>query len=94
MSYNYQNLTLHHSFYTLHMPILAYESLTMETFQDLLKSALWIVPMSGTTDDFPPVGSLTELPLELRELLITILVLIYNNICIFEGGLGEVSDYK
>jgi hypothetical protein len=35
--------------------------------------------MSGTTDDFPPVGSLNELPLELRELLMTILVLIYNN---------------
>jgi len=41
----------------------------MQTFQDLLKSALWIVPMSGTTDDFPPVGSLNELPLEPRELL-------------------------
>jgi hypothetical protein len=57
---------------------LAYKSLTKQTFQDLLKRALWIVPMSGTTDDFPPVGSLNELPLELRELLITILVLIYN----------------
>jgi len=45
------------------------ESLTIQTFQDLLKSALWIVPMSGTTDDFPPVGSLNELPLEPRELL-------------------------
>jgi hypothetical protein len=51
------------------MPIFSVKSLTMQTFQDLLKSALWIVPMSGTTDDFPPVGSLNELLLELRELL-------------------------
>jgi hypothetical protein len=40
----------------------------MQTFQDLLKSALWIVPMSGMTDDFPPVGSLYAPPPELREL--------------------------
>jgi hypothetical protein len=46
-----------------------------------------MVPMSGTTEDFPPVGSLNELPLELRELLITILVVIIIILCIYECGL-------